>query len=417
MEIFLNNGEFKTAVKKLGLVFLFGLALIILLCVVFLGVLNTGIARGNESIAGEILKNHPELEGEMAKAVTQGYSEESALAGAAILQKYGYGEGMPLYSQPLLQTGFTPVLLCAFGFILVLFIVCFIVLRTEYGKIYKKLQAVTQSAEKVVEGDIVTLSEEGEGDFYKLGHSFNRMAETVNASMQSAAAEKQFLRNAIADISHQIKTPLSSILVFNELMLSDEAMDEGTREDFLAKSRSQLMRIQWLVESLLKMAMLESGTINFQKKKVNIRDVLEKSVLPVQALSQVKGVSIRILAGNDAHMICDDKWTVEACTNIVKNAVEHSKPGGAVEVSAESTGLFTKIRIKDNGGGIAEKDLPHIFERFYRGGQTPGAESVGVGLSLSKLIVEGQGGLLFARSEPGKGSVFEIALLHGLKTE
>jgi signal transduction histidine kinase len=414
MGIFLNNGEFRTAVGKLGFVFIFGLALLILLSVFFLGVVNTGVTRESESMAGLVLKNHPELEAEIVKAVTQGYSGESAAAGAAALQKYGYGEALGLFDQPSLKLGLEPVFLGIAGFMLVLFTASFFTLRAEYKKIYRKIQTVTGSADKVVEGDIATLNDEGEGDFCKLGHSFNRMAETVRASMRSSAAEKQFLRNAIADISHQIKTPLSSVLVFNELMLSDDAMEEKTRGDFLLKTRSQLLRIQWLVESLLKMAMLESGTIGFQKKKANIREILEKAVLPIRALSMSKGVAIRAEAPDgDAAAICDDKWTVEAIANIVKNAVEHTPPGGEVKVTAESTGLFAKIRIADNGEGIAEKDLPHIFERFYRGGGTPGAESVGVGLSLSRLIVEGQGGLISVRSEVGKGTEFEIALLHG----
>ena len=411
----LNNPEFKAAVKKLGFIFIAGVAVILALCAFFLDQTNEDLVHQNEALAGRLMQSHPGFEQEIAGAMTKPASEEAAAQGREMLRKYGYGLSLPFYEQPALSQSFLPVFLTAAAWTLLIFASVLLLLRGEYKKIYRNIQQVTKSAEKVVEGETTLLMDKGEGDFSKLGHSFNRMAERVKAGTEREKLEKQFLKNAISDISHQIRTPLSSVMMFNELMLDNPAMDVAVRGDFLQKIHSQLVRIQWLVESLLKMAMLESGTILFAKTNCNALELLEKSVAAVSVLAREKGVEIGIDAREDAAIFCDERWTAEACINIIKNAVEHTPPGGAVCLSCAVTTLFTRILIKDNGEGISGKDLPHIFERFYRGGQAPDTKSVGVGLSLSKLIVEGQGGIISVRSEPQQGSEFELVFMHGLR--
>lgn len=406
--VIFNNSEFKTTVRKLGFVFLIGFLVLCLLCFLFLMQLNNGILRHDQIVTGVMLNNHPEAEFEIMSAFKNGSYESYQNSGAEVLKKYGYSLNMPYDNQPVLKGTFGAMVLYGLIFFVLFAAAVFYFLYRNYIALYGKVRFVANLSDNVVEGKFEYLAEQAEGDFAKLAHSFNRMAERVKAGFEKEKSEKEFLKNAVSDISHQIRMPLSSIMVFNELILETRDMEEDVRTDFINKNQTQLKRIQWLVESLLKMAMMESKSFAFEQNNVFVIDILEKSSAALYGIAKERGIILTVDSPENTVLCCDERWTVEACVNMIKNALEHTKAQGQVRVYSEISPLFVKIIIKDNGEGIDKRDMPHIFERFYKGGQSLGAGSVGIGLSLSKLIIEGQGGFINARSEKGKGTEFEI---------
>jgi signal transduction histidine kinase len=332
-------------------------------------------------------------------------------AGAALLNQYGYTGKTPLSQAPLIRTGMGSVFL--FGSLLVfLFALLIFFVFSRYARfIYNKIDGISRSAEKIVDGDYdLHLEWEGEGSFAILGHHFNQMTDRLKSSMESLKAEKTFLRDIIADISHQLKTPLSTLILNHEILLSHTDMDEPTRRTFLESGSQQLNRLEWLIQSLLKMARLESGSIIFKKESQPVMAVVREAYDTLSMMAEKAGVQLMAMeAQPTVHWWGDREWLREALINIIKNCIEHCKPGGTIKAQAFNTPLTSGVIITDNGEGIAEEELPHIFKRFYKG-SNPKPTSIGIGLSLSKAIVEGHGGSIIVRSKKGVGSEFVVLL-------
>ncbi len=225
---------------------------------------------------------------------------------------------------------------------------------------------------------------------------------------QRSTLEKDrfMLADALADISHQFKTPLTSLMVMNDLL--EEEQDEDKRREFLNTQSVQLDRMNWLIQTLLKTSKLEAGLLTFTKKTISSKDLIKSVMNPFMINIDLKNIDLKLNL-TDAKLECDEAWTREALQNIVKNCIEHMDEGGFLEISNLDTNLYNEITIKDTGKGIAEEDLPHIFERFYRG-KNSGTDSVGIGLALSKSIIENQRGDIKVESEEGVGTKFIIRM-------
>ncbi len=218
--------------------------------------------------------------------------------------------------------------------------------------------------------------------------------------------DKVKLTNAISDISHQLKTPLTSMLVMVDLV-SDPNLDEEKRVEFTTNIRVQLERIEWLVSSLLKLSKIDAGTITFKKESISPRKVIQKAVDSILIPIDIKQQNLTI-TGDDAILFVGDfNWTSEAILNILKNCVEHTEEGGTITLSYSENPLYTEIIISDNGNGIPKEDLPYIFRRFYRG-KNSGDDSVGIGLAMAYSIITSQNGDIEVTSEQGKGTEFII---------
>jgi signal transduction histidine kinase len=236
------------------------------------------------------------------------------------------------------------------------------------------------------------------------------MANRLENSLSVLKREKVFLRNMISDISHQLKTPLSSLIVINDLLLEDKNMDLNMKQNFLEKERTQLERMEWLTINLLKVARIEAGAIEFKKEKVLLKDILN---IALSALNhRLENQVLEIEGDENAIFYGDKEWTGEALINIIKNAIEHNR--GKINISLEETPLFSSIIVRDNGEGIDEKHLPHIFERFYKVSSEVKPESIGIGLNLAKLIVESQGGTISVKSKKNEGTEFTMTFLKGV---
>ncbi|WP_027623992.1 sensor histidine kinase [Clostridium lundense] len=416
MDSILKNPETKSIVIKL-LVFqgIFAGVIYVFLNYQF-NKLNENIVNQNSMIIGSILYEHPELEDSIIKYVTKEATKEQIIKGKEILKQYGYYENMKITSQPLLKNFYASFQIrYTLVFILALIPLIGIVLL-EYKNIFQKVKKISNASEKVIEGDhSLILREDEEGEFAILAHNFNLMSNRLKLSLHKLKEDKIFLKNIISDISHQLKTPLTSLFTINELLLTHKEMEEEVRTDFLQKSESQLNRMEWLIINLLKIARLEAQAISFQKKNVLGITFIQKALTSLKIKSDEKHQRITVSGDVDnVYFYVDEQWTVEAVLNIIKNCIEHTKEGGEIKIHISETPLFSRISIEDNGEGIDKRDLPHIFERFYKGSNSVNAESVGIGLALTKVIIESQGGTILVNSEKSEGSKFDITFLKGI---
>ena len=274
-------------------------------------------------------------------------------------------------------------------------------------KRYEQIEHLNDFLVRVLAGDNTPeILEQEEGELSILRNNIYKAATTLSYQNELLDNDKKQLAAAIADISHQLKTPLTSMMVMNDLLLSEE--DSDKRAEFLRTQSSQLQRMNWLIQTLLKLSKMDAGTIEFKREEATAKDLLAEAVKPFEIQFELKEISYKPAIA-DMTMMCDRNWTVEAIQNIVKNCIEHMDAGGSLSVSAEDTSIFGRIVITDTGCGIAPEDIPHIFERFYKG-RNAGKDSVGIGLALTKTIIEAQRGEISVSSTEGVGTTFEIKL-------
>lgn len=230
----------------------------------------------------------------------------------------------------------------------------------------------------------------------------------LKEAAENSVLDKINLKRSLEDISHQLKTPLTSILIMLDNLLDDDEMHADVRNDFIRDIRREIINVNFLVQSLLKLSKFDADTIQLIRKDVPAKQIVEEAVQKVSTLSDLKNVSISIEEHNEnIRIFCDLSWQVEAVTNILKNCIEHSGENSCIIIKINSNKIYNSIIITDNGEGIAPKDLPHIFERFYKG-ENSNPESVGIGLALAKTIIEQDNGFIRVESEKGKYTKFEI---------
>ena len=272
-------------------------------------------------------------------------------------------------------------------------------------KRYKKIEQLNDYLVRVLadnEDDEILDQEEGELSI--LQTNIYKTTSTLKFQKELLTDDKKNLAAAIADISHQLKTPLTSMMVMNELLVDEQ--DENKRTEFLQTQSSQLNRMNWLIQTLLKLSKLDAGTIVLKKEDVSSTELIEEAVKPFGIQFDLRNIKFKSDI-SDLNIRCDKNWTVEAIQNIIKNCIEHMDDGGELSVEMVDTNIYTQLTIKDTGCGIAKEDIPHIFERFYKG-KNAGKDSVGIGLALSKSIIEGEQGEITVESTEGVGTKFII---------
>lgn len=246
-----------------------------------------------------------------------------------------------------------------------------------------------------------------EGEISILRNRLYDITRILKENNELLENDKIALKKAIADISHQLKTPLTSLYLCNEI-LSDEE-DSNQRKIFLDKMHQELERIEWLISSLLKMSKLDSRTVILKKDKINVGDLIDSTLLSLRGMITEKKITI-LKDGNSKLTIKGDfNWLREALSNIIKNAIEHSNIDGKIDISYLDNPLYVEIIVKDNGEGISREDLPHIFERFYKA-KGSSKESVGIGLALAKTIINNSNGEISVKSKMGEYTLFTIKI-------
>lgn len=344
----------------------------------------------------------------IAKAFTE---KEMTEKGISLLGRMGINEETELLFMPALfelqkETG---ILLAGLFFILGVSLLGFtgVFLRTR-EKIYDRAIRIT---EQFMRGDFTEhLPRMGEGCLYRLLGKIDGLANGLAAGKEESVRAKNFLKDTISDISHQLKTPLAAIAMYHEI-IEEDAGDKESVLGFTKKASAALERVEELIQALLKVTRLDAEAVIFEKQRWLLADVAARAVSELLVRAEEEGKEI-VLAGEEGSWInCDLQWTGEAIGNLVKNALDYTERGGQIQVSWEALSGATRVSVADNGKGIEEKDIYHIFKRFYRTakGKEKG-QGIGLGLSLAKSIVEGQGGTLSVRSRVGEGTEFTIIL-------
>lgn len=273
------------------------------------------------------------------------------------------------------------------------------------------MEAAVSQIEEVLSGNTdARIDCDQEGELYKLFHAVNTLSAVLNAHAAKELLEKDFLKNTISDISHQLKTPLAALNIYNGL-LQEEAEELPAIQEFVALSEQELDRIEMLVQNLLKITRLDAGSIVLEKHMENVADMLKDIALHFAWRAGQERKEL-VLSGSDSlSFLCDRDWLSEAIDNLVKNAFDHTRPGDSVHIAWRQFASVVQITVKDNGSGIHPEDLHHIFKRFYRSRFSKDTRGIGLGLPLAKAIIEAHNGTIEVHSEPGAGAAFVINLL------
>lgn len=272
-------------------------------------------------------------------------------------------------------------------------------------KRYKKIADLNNYLSLVCAGNyLIDIKDNTEGELSILKNNLYKVIVLLRSKNELLEKDKIYLADSLADISHQLKTPLTSLMVMVDLLKNEKNIDK--QKEFISIIEIQISKIKWLVENLLKLSKLDAGTIKFKKEKIDVLSVITKSLSPFLVQMEMKNISLETTI-NDFSFTGDLNWTSEAVENIIKNCIEHTADSGKLNIETGVTNIYSYIKITDNGCGIKKKDLPHIFERFYQG-ENSSKESVGIGLALAKTIVENQGGTIDVTSEENVGTEFII---------
>ncbi len=273
---------------------------------------------------------------------------------------------------------------------------------------YRQIDKLSGYLRRISNGEYsLDVRDNVEGELSILKNEIYKVTSMLSEYNQQLKREKLLLADHMADISHQLKTPLTSMMVMVDL-LRNKSLPEEKREEFTSRIYAQLERIEWLVSSLLKMSRLDAGVEEMKMREVPAGVLLEKALKPLLISMELKDIAYSVKGGE--HKIrCDLNWTAEALINILKNCMEHTPKGGRIDILVQDNPLYSEIQISDSGEGISKKDLPHIFTRFYKG-ENSSPDSVGIGLAMSKSIMQRQLGDITVKSRPGEGSTFFVRL-------
>lgn len=328
--------------------------------------------------------------------------------GTKLLESYGYNGEYVYINQLNDEMKMTQI------YEIILIIAIFILTITIWTlytiKQNKKIHEIDMYLKKVNSGDYtLKIEENSEDELSKLRNELYKTTVLLREAAENSKKENINLSNSLADISHQLKTPLTSIRIMIDNIYDNPDMDEETKMDFIKSINNQIEWISSLVVSLLKLAKFDAGTIVMNDENVNIIELINNVKDNLSIILELKEIDIILEYDHSKPIIVsiDYTWQLEALTNIIKNAIEHSKNNSKIHIKIEDSSVFTKIIIADEGEGISKKDLPHIFQRFYKS-EKSSENSIGIGLSLAKTIIEKDNGYINVKSEEGKGTTFYI---------
>lgn len=295
--------------------------------------------------------------------------------------------------------------------LIILITICF---RYFYRQ-NKSMESAVLQINAYIAGDTnARINCDKEGELNKLFHSVNTLATVLNAHVENEQRSKEFLKNTISDISHQLKTPLAALNIYNGL-LQGETEENPSIKEFVSLSEQELDRIATLVQNLLKITKLDAGTMVMEKHFVNMAEMMKDIELHFSFRAKQEQKTITLSGSDNVTLFCDRDWIIEAISNIVKNALDHTSAGNHIVIEWKQLPSITRISVKDDGNGIHPEDIHHIFKRFYRSRFSTDTQGIGLGLPLAKAIVEAHEGNITVDSSLEKGSIFTINFLNPTK--
>ena len=402
----LSNPEIKKYNISIIALFLITIILSIFVNTLNLNIIKADVIQNNQAIVGNIVSKYPELEKDIVSVITQAKNKENIDLGAKVLQKYNYDSSTNLSQEPIVQNNIYKMLKINILFITFVFICLITISFYFFIKIYRDIKDMTDYVYHSSEGREYEMKNKNqEGQIGLLKTEIMKMTTVLKEKVALLHSEKIFLNDTISDISHQLKTPMTSLMLLTDLMYND--LDKEKKIEFLDRTNAQLSRMDWLIKSMLKLSKLEAKVIDFKTEKVNINELIRRSISPLSVPMELKNISLNINGNKEASYIGDIEWSSEALGNIIKNCIEHTKEGGNLDISYEENPIYSEIVIKDNGEGIDKDDIPNIFKRFYKGKNSK-SDSVGIGLAMAKSIIESQNGDIYVKSEKNMGTEFHI---------
>lgn len=353
-------------------------------------------------IINNVMEKYPEVKEEDILKIINNRDDSSE----NILEKYGYDDELSYIKElreninkNLINTA---VLIGIFGIASLSIFMRYVLIQE------KELKEINEYIKEVNNKNYsLKIEDNKDGELSRLRNELYKTTVILREAAENSEEEKEKLSIAIADISHQLKTPLTSIRIMLDNISDNPDMPQEIREDFIQDISKQVEHMSSLVISLLKIAKFDAGTIKMENEEIDAKKLIDSVINNLAILIEIKEIEVITKIDEKAIFIADYKWQQEALTNILKNAIEHSQPKSNIYIIVENTSIFLKIKIKDEGQGIEQKDLKHIFERFYRA-KNCNEDSIGIGLSLAKTIIEQNNGYIKATSEVGEGTLFEI---------
>ena len=323
-----------------------------------------------------------------------------------VLSKYGINDenSSIILNDKLFKKYFFIDLLILVFVILIIYLFFIINKSKRNKKINKIIELISSINRRNFDIDIEEYTED---ELSGLKQEIYKTSLMLRSEADNQLKDKLNLKDSLSDISHQLKTPLTSITIMIDNILDNDDIDTKTRRKFLINIKREIININFLVQNLLKLSKFDANVIKFNKEDVLIKNIVDEAIKKVSALSELKGISIKVSGDKNATINCDFMWEVEAISNIIKNSIEHIGNDGFVEINYTKNKAYSRILIRDNGVGIDSEDLPHIFDRFYKGKNT-NRDSVGIGLALSKSIIEKDNGSISVKSTPNIGTIFTI---------
>lgn len=363
----------------------------------------------NESIAeivGKIKEEYPNVkEEEIIKILNK--SNEGKSEGQKVLQKYGIDikENPAIEAMENQEQEIMIINVVSIGVSVILLL---IIVNIYYHSRNKKIQEIIKYIEAINNKNYdLKIAENTEEGLSNFRNELYKIAVMLKEQASQSINDKKALQTSLEDISHQLKTPLTSISIMLDNIRENPNMDEHTRQEFIYEISRQINWINWLVISLLKLSKLDSNTAVFVQKEIKVEDLINNVVKNLAIPIDIKQQNVIVNGSSDVMFVGDYNWQLEALTNIVKNCIEHTVENKNIYINWEENNFYTKIAIKDEGVGIDKKDVKHIFERFYKG-KNSSENSVGIGLALAKSIIEKDNGYIICASELGRGTTFEI---------
>lgn len=359
-------------------------------------------------IIGTIIKEEPEIDTRtIIETLNSKQDTEEYQKGQTEFAKYGINinEANSIITvQNQMKQNMILNIILIIVFSILWMIIIFEYLKRRDKKINQITQYINEIKNKKYELDI---NENSEDELSNLKNELYKITVMLKEESEISKKDKENLKMSVEDISHQLKTPLTSITIMLDNLKDNPNMDENTKQKFIFEISKQIDWINWLVISMLKLSKLDANVVQFYEEKINLKRFIDEIIKNLEIPIEIKNQQIVIEGDESASFIGDYKWQQEAVTNIIKNCIEHNKDNGKVYIRYEENTLFTKITIKDEGEGISKEDLKHIFERFYKG-QNSSENSVGIGLALAKNIIEKNNGMISCKSELDKGTEFAI---------
>lgn len=383
------------------------LCVIFFICIFFIGTkaieedYNKALINNNAYIINGIITKYPGLQDDIIDLIVHNKGLEE---GTILLEKYGIDEDTIMYhgNHDTLKKNLWIYNISVFLLGVIAILVIIIVFLWKH---YKRIHHIGTYMTRILNDDYsIDIRDYEEGDLSNLKNDIYKVTIKLKEKSEILYQDKKYLEETLSDISHQLKTPLTSMYVITDILETEKSAK--TRKEFLEKNRLQLERIEWLVTSLLKISRLDSGTEKLKKESVSVEELIHRAISPIAIPIEQKNITLTLNV-TDYPLHIDLHWTVEALVNIIKNAMEHTNEEGSITISAIDNPLYSEIIIEDTGEGISKKDLPHIFERFYKGSSN-NKESIGIGLNMAKKIINLEDGEIEVSSEKGVGTTFHI---------